>query len=62
MKRRQQKTEVAPQSTCESLSNTDLDYDSWFRRKVNTGLEQLDRGQYLTHEDVGQRLAKLVPA
>jgi predicted transcriptional regulator len=30
-----------------------LDYDSWFREKVNAGLEQLDAGQYLTHEEVG---------
>ena len=27
-----------------------LDYDSWFRRKVNQGLEQFDAGQVLTHE------------
>ena len=39
-----------------------LDYDSWFRQKVNTGLEQLDAGQYLTHEEVGQRIAKFFPA
>jgi predicted transcriptional regulator len=39
-----------------------LDDDSWFRQKVNKGLEQLDAGQYLTHEEVGQRLAKLFPS
>lgn len=39
-----------------------LDYDSWFRQKVNKGLAQLDAGQYLTHEEVGQRIAKLFPA
>jgi predicted transcriptional regulator len=27
-----------------------LDYDSWFRRKVNRGIKQLDAGQYLTSE------------
>jgi len=31
-----------------------LDYDAWFRRKVNRGLEQLDRGEFLTHEEVGR--------
>ena len=39
-----------------------LDYDAWFRQKVNKGLEQLDAGQYLTHDEVGQRIAKLFPA
>jgi predicted transcriptional regulator len=39
-----------------------LDYDAWFRQKVNKGLEQLDSGQYLTHEEVGQRIAKLFPS
>ena len=39
-----------------------LEYDSWFRQKVNKGQEQLDAGQYLTHEEVGQRIAKLFPA
>jgi predicted transcriptional regulator len=39
-----------------------LDYDSWFRQKVNKGLEQLDAGRYLTHDEIGQRIAKLFPA
>jgi len=39
-----------------------LDYDAWFRQKVNKGLEHLDSGQYLTHEEVGQRIAKLFPS
>ena len=30
-----------------------LDYDEWFRRKVKTGLDQLDEGRFLTHEEVG---------
>ena len=32
-----------------------LDHDSWFRRKVNQGLQQLDAGQFLTPEEVGKR-------
>ena len=39
-----------------------LDDDSWFRQKVNKGLEQLDAGQFLTHEEMGNRIAKLFPA
>jgi predicted transcriptional regulator len=39
-----------------------LDHDSWFRQKVNKGLEQLDAGQFLTHDEVGARIAKRFPA
>lgn len=36
-----------------------LDHDLWFRPKVQHGLEQLDREEFLTHEDVGTRLKKM---
>jgi len=37
-----------------------VDYDEWFIREVEKGLEQIDRGEFLTHEDVGERLEKLI--
>jgi len=36
-----------------------LDHDVWFRQKVKKGLEQLDRGEYLTHEEVGERIERM---
>jgi predicted transcriptional regulator len=33
-----------------------LDHDVWFRRQVKKGLDQLDPGESLTHEEVGARL------
>lgn len=36
-----------------------LEHDLWFRQKVAGSLEQLDRGEFLTHEEVGSRLKKL---
>jgi predicted transcriptional regulator len=36
-----------------------LDHDRWFRQKVNEGLKQLDRGEYLTHEEVGERIEQM---
>ena len=36
-----------------------LDHDAWFRQKVSKGIEQLDRGEYLTHEAVGERLNQM---
>jgi predicted transcriptional regulator len=36
-----------------------LDHDAWFRQQVRKGLDQLDRGEFLTHEEVGARIDKL---
>jgi predicted transcriptional regulator len=33
-----------------------VDHDAWFRQQVTRGLEQLDRGEFLTHEEVGHRI------
>ena len=37
-----------------------VDYDGWFTHEVEKGLEQIDRGELLTHEEVGLRLEKLI--
>jgi predicted transcriptional regulator len=36
-----------------------VEHDAWFRQRVKKGLDQLDRGEYLTHEEVGTRIEKL---
>lgn len=35
-----------------------VDYDDWFLREVEVGLAQVDAGQTLSHDAVGERLAK----
>ena len=35
-----------------------LDHDAWFRQKVTSSLDKLDRGEFLTHEDVAARLQR----
>lgn len=37
-----------------------VDYDEWFIREVERGLASADRGELLTHEDVGARLEKII--
>jgi len=37
-----------------------VDYDEWFIREVEKGLASADRGELLSHEEVGARLEKLV--
>jgi len=35
-----------------------VDHDAWFRQQVARGLE-LDRGEFLTHEEVGARIDQM---
>jgi predicted transcriptional regulator len=35
-----------------------VDYDDWFAREVEKGLAQIERGETLSHEQVGARLEK----
>lgn len=35
-----------------------VNYDDWFVREVEKGLAQIERGETLSHEDVGARLSK----
>lgn len=35
-----------------------VDYDDWFVREVEHGLAQVERGETLSHEDVGARLGR----
>jgi predicted transcriptional regulator len=37
-----------------------VDYDEWFIREVEKGLASADRGETLTHEEVGERLERLI--
>ena len=33
-----------------------VDHDVWFREQVKKGLDQLDRGEFLTHDQMGARI------
>lgn len=37
-----------------------VDYDEWFIREVEKGLVEIERGEILTHEEVGQRMERLL--
>lgn len=37
-----------------------VEHDVWFREQVKQGVAQLDRGECVSHENVGARLAKLL--
>ncbi len=39
-----------------------VNYDEWFMGEVEKGLDQIARGEVLSHEQVGSRLEKLLIA
>jgi len=49
---------TTPQKLAREAIQRLVDYDDWFVREVEKGLAQIDRGQTLTHEEVGARLDK----
>ncbi len=36
-----------------------LDREKWFEQQVQIGLDQIERGEYLTHAQVGKRIERL---
>jgi predicted transcriptional regulator len=36
------------------------EHDQWFRQQVQIGLDQLDRGEFIDHEDVVARIERLL--
>ena len=36
-----------------------VDYDEWFTRQVQEGIDQLDDGHFVTHAEVGARIDKM---
>jgi len=37
-----------------------VEYDEWFINEVQKGLDSAERGELLSHEEVGARIGKLV--
>jgi predicted transcriptional regulator len=47
-----------PQALAREAIERLVGYDDWFVREVEKGLAQIERGETLSHEEVGTRLAK----
>jgi predicted transcriptional regulator len=43
----------------QQLVESYVDHDAWVRQKVMASMGQLDRGEFLTHDEVGARLQKI---
>ena len=51
---------VSPEVLIREAIERAVDYDDWFIREVEKGLAQVDAGQVLTHDRVGNRLDQKV--
>jgi predicted transcriptional regulator len=43
----------------EELVETYVDHDQWFRKEVEKGLAQLDRGEFLEHDEVMAKIDRM---
>lgn len=48
-----------PEALVQEAVDQLLDYDRWFQEQVNVGLEQMYRGEMITHEEVGDRIKRM---
>jgi predicted transcriptional regulator len=37
-----------------------VDHDQWFRQEVRKGLDQLDRGQFIAHDEMVARVERML--
>ena len=43
----------------EELVETYVEHDQWFRREVDKGLAQLDRGEFVEHDEVMAQIDRM---
>jgi predicted transcriptional regulator len=36
-----------------------VEHDAWFRQQVKKGLDELDRGEFVSHEEMAARIEKM---
>jgi predicted transcriptional regulator len=47
-----------PQALAREAIERFVDYDDWFVREVEHGLAQIERGETLSHDEIGARLER----
>lgn len=53
-------TGKGPDQIVQELVAIHLDHDEWFRQEVGKGLASLDRGNFLSHEEVRRRMERIL--
>ena len=59
LKRIAAESKRGPDEYVRELVENYLDHDGWFRQEVKKGLDQLDRGESLSHGDVVMRIKQM---
>lgn len=54
--------DTGPAEYVQQLVEHYVDHDVWFREQVKKGLDQLDRGEGLTHEEMAARIEQMFRA
>jgi predicted transcriptional regulator len=54
--------DTGPAEYVQQLVEHYVDHDVWFREQVKKGLDQLDQGVFLTHEEMGARIERMFRA
>ena len=49
----------AAEQVIQELVERFVDHDQWFRQEVEKGLAQLDRGEFIEHDEVVARIEKM---
>ena len=52
----------APNQLVQELVADYLDHDEWFRRELQKGLASLDSGKFVSHEEVGRQIERILKA
>jgi predicted transcriptional regulator len=50
----------AANQVVQDLVVTYLDHDEWFRSEVQKGLASLDSGRFVSHEEVGRQIERIL--
>ena len=58
LKRIASETGCAAAQVVEDLIRKHLDYEEWFRSEVQKGIDELDRGEFVSDEDVQRRIER----
>jgi predicted transcriptional regulator len=53
-------TGKGPDEVVRELVTNYLDHDEWFRQEVAKGLASLDRGKFVSHDDVRRQMERIL--
>lgn len=53
-------TGKGPDEVVRELVASYLDHDEWFRQEVAKGLASLDRGKFVSHDDVRRQMERIL--